>query len=92
MKIALELEFPDEQAASIMVWLQNLPSGVAHFVGRKTTTAIQPDLSTAPVKSEAELGQLFQQLAGSWQSNESGEELARQLYEARSDQPRDIEL
>jgi hypothetical protein len=86
MKLALELEFPDDQAAHILRLLQSVPD---------VTARILPHPASAPIvasKSEAELEALFQQLAGSWQSDENGDELNRQLREARQDQPRDIEL
>ncbi|MBO0357676.1 hypothetical protein J0X19_06940 [Hymenobacter sp. BT186] len=86
MKLALELEFPDDQAANVLRLLQNTPNTTARIL---THPASVP---TSASKSEAELEALFQQLVGSWQSDENGDELNRQLREARQDQPRDIEL
>lgn len=86
MKLALELEFPDDQAANVLRLLQNTPNVTARILTHPAS------LPTSAPKSEAELEALFQQLAGSWQSDENGDELNRQLREARQDQPRDIEL
>lgn len=40
---------------------------------------------------KAEYNKLFWQVAGSWQSEETGTELANQLYEERNDYSREIE-
>ncbi len=40
---------------------------------------------------KAEYNKLFWQVAGSWQSEETGTELANQLYEDRNDYSREIE-
>jgi len=85
MKLALELEFPDEQAADVLRLLQSVPNVTARVIPH-------PASHSSSTNSDAELEKLFQQLAGSWQSDENGEELARQLHEARQDQPRNIEL
>lgn len=34
----------------------------------------------------------FFSLCGSWQSEKSGDELVKEIYESRNDEPRDIEL
>ncbi|UOQ74026.1 hypothetical protein [Hymenobacter cellulosilyticus] len=86
MKLALELEFPDDQAANVLRLLQNTP----HITARILTHPAS--VPTSVSKSETELEALFQQVAGSWQSDENGDELNIQLREARQDQPRDIEL
>jgi hypothetical protein len=39
-----------------------------------------------------EQAQLFRRLFGSWQSEKSGNELVKEIYEARNDFPRNIEL
>lgn len=84
MKLALELEFPDDQAANVLRLLQNTPNVTARVIPHPA--------SGASFTSEADLEKLFQQLAGSWQSDENGDELNRQLRAARHDEPRDIEL
>ncbi|GAA3951903.1 hypothetical protein [Hymenobacter algoricola] len=88
MKLALELEFPDDQAANVLRLLQNTPNVTARVIPHPASTVP----GAVPVTSEAELEKLFQQLAGSWQSDENGDELNRWLREDRQDQPRDIEL
>jgi predicted Zn-dependent peptidase len=91
MRIAVELEFPDNRAAAALQWLQSLPADVvAHFVGRK-----QAGLVANPATeelSEAEQYQLLHEVFGSWQSDESSEELVRSLYADRQDQPREVDL
>lgn len=39
-----------------------------------------------------EQGQLFKRLFGSWQSENSGSEIVEEIYQARNDSPRNIEL
>jgi len=82
MKLALELEFPDDQATRVLRLVQSVPDFTARILPHPAS------VPTSASKSEA----LFQRLAGSWQSDENGDELNRQLREARQDQPRDIEL
>jgi len=91
MRIAVELEFPDEQAAAAFQWLQSLPADiVAHFIGRK-----QWELTAEPTTeelSEAEQQRLLHEVFGSWQADESGEEMAHRIYADRQDQPREVDL
>ncbi|GAB3690430.1 hypothetical protein GCM10027592_07690 [Spirosoma flavus] len=42
--------------------------------------------------SEAELQAALKKFAGSWQGEETADELEARIYSARNDQPRDIEL
>jgi hypothetical protein len=39
-----------------------------------------------------EQAQLFKRLFGSWQSEQSGDELVNEIYNARNDSPTNIEL
>jgi hypothetical protein len=39
-----------------------------------------------------EQAQLFKRLFGSWQSEKSGNEIVNEIYQARNDYPRNIEL
>lgn len=39
-----------------------------------------------------EQAQLFKRLFGSWQSEKSGNEIVNEIYQARNDSPRNIEL
>ncbi|AMR27043.1 hypothetical protein A0257_07915 [Hymenobacter psoromatis] len=91
MKVAVELEFPAERAAAAFQWLQSLPADiVAHFTSR------QPHgLVAQPGKEElsvAEQHQLLHEVFGSWQSDESAEELVRSIYADRQDQSREVDL
>jgi maltooligosyltrehalose synthase len=94
MKVAFELEFPDEQAADAFRWLQNLPTGwAARWKQRKSKKAIvAPERSSQPKLSEADQNRLLNEFAGSWQSDEDGTELARQIRESRHFRDRDVEL
>lgn len=96
MKIALELEFPDEQAASVMRQLQGLPEMTIRFLRldaatRLSLNATQHSAGNSRL-SEQQQNELLDQVFGSWQSDETGEELVRQIYQARQDKPRDITL
>jgi hypothetical protein len=93
MKIALELEFPDEQAAAFMQRLQSLPGLTARFL------RLRPEAQTSPVVSEAvgeltdaEQKALLYKVFGSWQSDVSGDEMVRQIYDDRRDEPREVNL
>ncbi len=44
------------------------------------------------VEQKSKEHQLFMSLYGSWQSEKSGDELMQEIYKARMDQPRNIEL
>ena len=91
MRLAVELEFPAEQAALALEWLQSLPDGlVAHFEGRK-----QRELIATPATEElpeAEQHRLLHEVFGSWKSEESGEEMVRRIYADRQDQPREVDV
>ncbi|GAA4371850.1 hypothetical protein [Hymenobacter koreensis] len=87
MKLALELEFPDDQAANVLRLLQSLPETTATVIPHPATTN-----APAAALSEAEQQRLMHELFGSWQSEESGDELTRQLLEARYFRDRDVEL
>ncbi|GAB3321162.1 hypothetical protein GCM10027299_15260 [Larkinella ripae] len=43
---------------------------------------------TKPADQQEALNQFF----GSWEGEETGEELVRRIYSARNDRPRDVEL
>ena len=59
---------------------------LAQRLGVKATTT--PSAKT----SAAEQARLLDEFAGSWQSDEDGTELARQIQEARYFRDRDVEL
>lgn len=44
------------------------------------------------IPSEDEKEKLFYSLFGSWEGEETGDELVKQIYSARNDYPREIEL
>lgn len=95
MKFALELEVPDEQAAAALHWLQSIPQGlVAKFRGnqRLPGEVALPEMGDSEDLSEAEQNRLLHEVFGSWQSEESGEEMVRRIYADRQDQPRDVDL
>ena len=92
MRVALQLEFPDEQAATAFQWLQSIPSGlVARFQGKQQPAPAETVLPGEEL-SEAEQHQLLHEVFGSWQSEESGEEMVRRIYADRQDQPREVDL
>jgi|GEM_PF-3475077 len=100
MKIALELEFPDEQAALVMRQLQGLPEMTIRFLGPnaieqwslRAARPLRDPVHPTEYLSEQQQNKLLDQVFGSWQSDETGEELVRQIYEARQDNPRDVTL
>ena len=93
MKVAFELEFPDEQAADAFRWLQNLPTGwAARWKQRKTKKPVVNGRDSQARLSETDQNRLLDEFAGSWQSDEDGTELARQIRESRYFRDRDVEL
>ena len=93
MKVAFELGFPDEQAADAFRWLQNLPVGwAAQWEQRKTQKTVAIHSGNQPMLSAAEQQRLVEEFAGSWQSDENGTELARQIQESRYFRDRDVDL
>jgi hypothetical protein len=89
MKLALELEFPDEQAANVLRLLQSMPDVTARIL---TNSASVEAEGAAAELSATEQQRLVHELFGSWQSDENGEELARQIQEARHSRNREVEL
>ena len=93
MKIALELEFPDEQAAAFMQRLQSLPGLTARFLRLRPETPVAPTVTeTTDELTEAEQKALLYKVFGGWQSDVSGEEMVRQIYADRRDVPREVNL
>jgi hypothetical protein len=93
MKVAFELEFPDEQAADAFRWLQTLPAGwAARWKQRKTKKDVNTSQHNQPKLSDADQNRLLDEFAGSWQSDEDGTELSRQIRESRYFRDRDVEL
>lgn len=92
MRVALQLEFPDEQAATEFQWLQSLPSDlVAKFQGEQQPALVKT-VRPGEELSEAEQHRLLHEVFGSWKSEESGEEMVRRIYADRQDQPREVDL
>ena len=96
MKVALELEFPDEHAASVIRQLQDLPEMTIRFL--KTDILAQQSASTGqhlagkvPL-SEQEQNELLDKVFGSWQQEEGEEDLMSQIYGSRRDAPREVNL
>ena len=93
MKIALELEFPDEQAAAFMQRLQSLPGLTARFLRLRPEVQVSAVVSEASGElTEAEQKALLYKVFGSWQSDVSGDEMVRQIYADRRDEPREVNL
>jgi hypothetical protein len=57
------------------------------FSGRKLKIVVE-DVAESDEYKDALLDSLF----GSWESEETGEELVKKIYSSRNDSPRDIEL
>jgi hypothetical protein len=90
MRVSFELEFPDDRAAAAFQWLQSLPEDmVAHFAGRYQRVAAKP---VAETPSEAEQQRLLHELFGAWKDGVSGDEMVREIYEARDSGHREVEL
>ena len=93
MKIALELEFPDEQAAAFMQRLQSLPGLTARFLPLRPEVQVSAVVSESSGElTEAEQKALLYKVFGSWQSDVSGDEMVRQIYADRRDEPREVNL
>ena len=94
MKIALELEFPDEQAAAFMQRLQSLPGLTARFLRLRPEPQTASDETGEAVGelTEAEQKALLYKVFGSWQSDVSSDEMVRQIYADRRDEPREVNL
>lgn len=90
MKVALELEFPDEQAASVMRQLQSLPKMTIRFL--ETDMQHEARIGDKMPLSEQEQHALLDQVFGSWQQEEGEEDLLSQIYGARRDTPREVNL
>ena len=96
MRVAIELEFPDEQAASVMRKLQDLPEMTIRFLKTdalmlRSPLAVQHFIGKAPL-SEQEQSQLLDKVFGSWQQEEGEEDLMSQIYGSRRDAPREVNL
>ncbi|RZK41576.1 MAG: hypothetical protein EOO61_05900 [Hymenobacter sp.] len=87
MKIDVQLEFPDEQAASVMRQLQNLPEMTIRFLKTDAHVYAIDQLSNKEALSEQEQHALLDQVFGSWQQEEGEEDLLSQIYGARCDAP-----
>lgn len=96
MRVALELEFPDEQAASVMRQLQGLPEMTIRFLRtdapeQRNASVSQRSVRKAPL-SEREQTELLDQVFGSWQQEDGEEDLMSQIYGSRRDAPREVNL
>ena len=92
MRVALELEFPDEQAASVMRQLQSLPEMTIRFLKTDAQARATDSLSSKEPLSEQEQHALLDQVFGSWQQEEGEEDLLSQIYGSRRDAPREVNL
>ena len=93
MRVAIELAFPDEQAVAFVQRLQSLPGLTIRFLDLQPAP---PETSarseTAGKLTEAEQKSLLYKVFGGWQSDVSGDEIVRQIYADRRDQPREVDL
>lgn len=93
MRVALELEFPDEKAALFVRLLQSLPPGLtARFSRPKPGQLTDLAETESTGLTSAEEKQLMHELFGAWKSDVSGEEMVREIYDARHSDHRDVEL
>lgn len=92
MKVALELEFPDEQAASVMRQLQSLPKMTIRFLETDAQAQYAEQLKGKTPLSEQEQHALLDKVFGSWQQDEGEEDLMSQIYGSRRDAPREVNL
>lgn len=61
---------------------------VKEIFGERKVKIVVEDVAESDKYKDALLDSLF----GSWESEETGEELVKMIYSSRSDSPRDIEL
>lgn len=61
---------------------------VQDFFGDRKLKIVVEDVAESNESKEALLASLF----GSWESEETGDELVKKIYSDRNDSPRDIEL
>ena len=61
---------------------------VQDIFGNRKLKIVVEDVAESNESKEALLANLF----GSWESEETGEELVKKIYSSRNDSPRDIEL
>ena len=61
---------------------------VQDLFGDRKLKIVVEDVAESNESKEALLASLF----GSWESEETGEELVKMIYSSRNDSPRDIEL
>jgi len=92
MRVALELEFPDEQAASVMRQLQSLPEMTIRFLKTDAQYLDNEILSSREPLSEQEQHAMLDQVFGSWQQEKGEEDLLSQIYGSRRDAPREVNL
>ncbi|RZK31017.1 MAG: hypothetical protein EOO63_05240 [Hymenobacter sp.] len=91
MRVAVELEFPDDRAAAAFQWLQSLPADVVAYFAHRSPRELPSQPATEEL-SEAEQQRLLHELFGAWKDGVSGEEMVREIYEARDSGHREVEL
>ena len=72
--------------------LQNLPEMTIRFLKTDTQAYATDQLSNKEALSEQEQHALLDQVFGSWQQEEGEEDLLSQIYGARRDAPREVNL
>jgi 2-phospho-L-lactate transferase/gluconeogenesis factor (CofD/UPF0052 family) len=88
MKLALELEFSDNQAAHVLRLLQSIPDVTARILPHPASATADTEAELSPEQQRILLHEVF----GSWKSEESGEDMVRRIYADRQDQPREVNL
>lgn len=92
MRVAVELEFPDEQATSVMRQLQNVPQMTIRFLETDTQAQQAKQLGDNAPLSVQEQYALLDEVFGSWQQEADEEDLLSQIYNSRRDAPREVNL
>ena len=92
MRVAVELEFPDEQAASVMRQLQSLPQMTIRFLETDAQGQQHKQPDGNALLSVQEQHALLDEVFGSWQQEEGEEDLLSQIYNSRRDAPREVNL
>ena len=73
--------------------LQSLPGLTARFLRLRPEVQVSAVVSEASGElTEAEQKALLYKVFGSWQSDVSGDEMVRQIYADRRDEPREVNL
>lgn len=93
MKLAIELEFPAEDAALALQWLQSVPRTiVTRLQGRSVTFPTWRTNAAEPLTEEERRTILSSFAEPLLPGEETAEEMERRIYGDRRDDPREVEL